>query len=218
MRRNPMATLIEALFVDIGGVLLSDGCGRASRTRAAHEFGLDAQELEDRHHQAFEAYEVDKIDLDRYLELVVFHRERPFTIASFRRFMFAESTPIPEMLRLVRDLKVEHGLKVVAVSNEGRELNDHRIAAFHLDEVVDFFVSSCYVGLRKPDPDIFRLALDASRTRPENVAYIENTPMFADIADGLGIHGILHVDPASTRKSLASLRWRDGKARSHGVY
>ncbi len=205
-----MAALIEALFVDIGGVLLSDGWGRASRTRAAQEFGLDAQELEDRHHQAFEAYEVDKIDLDRYLELVVFHRERPFTLASFRQFMFAESRSVPEMIRMVRDLKAEHGLKVVAVSNEGRELNAHRIAAFKLGEVVDFFVSSCYVGLRKPDPDIFRLALDASRTRPANVAYLENTPMFVEIANGLGIHGILHVDPESTRKSLASLAWRTG--------
>jgi len=205
MRRNPMATLIEALFVDIGGVLLSDGWGRASRTRAAQEFGLDAQDLEDRHHQAFEAYEVDKIDLDRYLELVVFHRDRPFTVAQFRQFMFAESEPIPEMIRMVRDLKAAHGLKVVAVSNEGRELNAHRISTFKLHEVVDFFVSSCYVGLRKPDPDIFRLALDASWTRPENVAYLENTPMFVGIANGLGIHGILHVDPGTTRKSLESI-------------
>jgi putative hydrolase of the HAD superfamily len=86
---DPVAALIDTLFVDIGGVLLSDGWGRASRTRSAREFGLDAQELEDRHHQAFEAYEVDKIDLDRYLELVVFHRDRPFTVAQFREFMFA---------------------------------------------------------------------------------------------------------------------------------
>lgn len=207
-----MATVIGTLFVDIGGVLLSDGWGRASRTRAAREFGLDAQELEDRHHQAFEAYEVDKIDLDRYLELVVFHRDRPFTFAQFREFMFAESKPIPEMIRMVRDLKAQHGLKVVAVSNEGRELNGHRISTFKLDEVVDFFVSSCYVGLRKPDPAIFRLALDASRTDPANVAYLENTPMFVGIANGLGIRGILHVDPDSTRKSLESLDWRAEKA------
>jgi len=199
------AARIEVLFVDIGGVLLSDGWGRASRSGAAAVFGLDDQEMEDRHHQAFEAYEVGKIDLDRYLELVVFHRERPFTLSRFRQFMFAESKPIPEMLRMVRELKAEHGLKVVAVSNEGRELNAHRIATFKLDVVVDFFVSSCYVGLRKPDPDIFRLALDASWTRPENVAYIENTPMFVGIANGMGIHGILHEDLESTRKSLASL-------------
>jgi len=203
--------LIDTLFVDIGGVLLSDGWGRASRARASLEFGLDAQELEDRHHQAFEAYEVDKIDLDRYLELVVFHSDRPFTAAQFRKFMFAESKPVPEMIRMVRDLKAEHGLKVVAVSNEGRELNAHRIATFELDTVVDFFVSSCYVGLRKPDPDIFRLALDASRAIPAKVAYLENTPMFVGIANGLGIHGILHLDPESTKKALASLGLRAEK-------
>jgi putative hydrolase of the HAD superfamily len=199
------AISIKVLFVDIGGVLLTDGWGREFRARAAREFGLDSDEMEERHHQAFEAYEVDAIGLDQYLDLVVFHRERSFTMARFREYMFAESRPIPRMIGLVKRLKAEHGLKVVALSNEGRELNEHRIRTFQLDEVVDFFVSSCYVGLRKPDPKIFRLALDTCRIPAENVAYLENTPMFVEIAKGMGIHGILHVDFDSTRLALASL-------------
>ena len=198
------ASPIKTLFVDIGGVLLSDGWGHVSRALAASEFGLDAKEMEARHHQAFEAYEMDRIDLDRYLDLVVFHEERGFTKGRFREFMFAQSSPFPETIGLVRSLKAEFGLKVVAVSNEGRELNAHRILTFHLDGFVDFFVSSCYVRLRKPDTQIFHLALDAAQSTPLEVAYLENTPMFVQIAEGLGIRSILHTDYKSTRAKLAS--------------
>jgi putative hydrolase of the HAD superfamily len=208
---------IKTLFVDIGGVLLSDGWGRASRASAAVEFDLDLQELEARHHQAFEAYEMDRIDLDRYMDLVVFHQKRSFSPARFRDFMFAQSTPFPETIDLVRSLKAEFGLKVVAVSNEGRELNEHRIRIFRLDRFVDFFVSSCYVGLRKPDPDIFHLALDATRSSPRETAYLENTPMFVQVASDLGIRGILHSDCGSSRKSLALLGLGSEGNAAHGA-
>jgi putative hydrolase of the HAD superfamily len=133
----------------------------------------------------------------------VFHRERDFTRAQFQQFMRAQSTANPAMLELMRRLKLRHGLKLVVVSNEGRELNAHRIRAFQLDRLVDTFVSSCFVHLRKPDPEIFRLALDLAQTPAEATIYIENTPLFAQIARGLGIRSILHADPLSTRTELA---------------
>ena len=196
---------IKTLFVDIGGVLLSDGWNRGSRVLAAREFDLDPVEMEARHHQAFEAYETDRIDLDRYMDLVVFHEKRPFTGARFRDFMFSQSTPLPETIDLVASLKAQFDLKVVAVSNEGRELNEYRIRTFQLGRFVDFFVSSCYVGLRKPDPKIFRLALDTAQASPRESAFLENTPMFVEVASDLGIHGILHTDCESSRDRLAGL-------------
>ena len=90
------------------------------------------------------------------------------------------------------------------VSNEARELNEHRIRKFKLDRLVDFFVSSCFIHIRKPDPDIFRLALDIAQQPPRQIVYIENTPMFVQIAEGLGIQGVLHTDYRSTRAKLAS--------------
>lgn len=50
-----------------------------------------------------------------------------------------------------------------------------------------------------------RLALDITQTPVDQVLYIENTPMFVQIAEGLGIRSILHADCASTRAQLASL-------------
>jgi len=108
------------------------------------------------------------------------------------------------MIQLVRDLKTKYGLKIIVVSNEARELNAYRIGKFKLAGFVDSFVSSCFVHIRKPEADIFRLALDIAQVRPEQVVYIENTPMFVKVAEGLRIRSILHTDCASTCAKLAS--------------
>ena len=136
---------------------------------------------------------------------MVFYKERPFTPAQFRKFMFEQSKPYPEMIGLIRRLKQQYNLKIVVVSNEGRELNEYRIHKFKLDGFVDYFISSCFVGLRKPDANIFRVALDTVRVSAKQVVYIENTQMFVEVAEGLGIRGILHADYGSTCRKLTSL-------------
>jgi putative hydrolase of the HAD superfamily len=198
------ATAITCLFMDVGGVLLTNGWDHHARKRAAANFKLDLAEMEDRHQLTFDTYEEGKLTLEEYLGRVVFYQKRPFSRAQFRRFMFAQSKPYPKMIELVAQLKVRHGLKVVAVSNEARELNAYRIGKFKLDGFVDSFVSSCFVHIRKPDADIFRLALDIAQALPRQVVYIENTPMFVQIAEGLGIRSILHTDYKSTCAKLAS--------------
>ena len=199
------ATAITCLFVDIGGVLLSDGWSRRARRRAATHFKLEAAEIEDRHQATWNTHQEGKCTLEEYLARVVFYKKRPFAQARFRRFMFAQSKPHPEMIELVCRMKARYGLKIAVVSNEARELNSHRIRKFKLDGFVDLFISSCFVHLRKPDADIFRLALDIAQVSGEQVVYIENTPMFVQVAEGLGIRSILHTDYPSTRAKLASL-------------
>ena len=108
------AAPVEAL-VDIGGVLLTDGWGHQARKLAVETFNLD---------------------------LVVFYREQTVSRSEFRKFMFEQSKPQPEMINLMRKLKAKFGLKIVVVSNEGRELNDYRIQKFKLNEFVDSFISS----------------------------------------------------------------------------
>ena len=195
---------ITTLFLDIGGVLLTDGWDHHARKRAATKFNLALDELEERHHLTFETYEEGKLTLEEYLGLVVFYQKRPFTRDQFRRFMFAQSKPYPEMIELVCGLKAQYGLKIVVVSNEARELNEYRIGKFKLNRFVDFFISSSFVHVRKPDADIFRLALDIAQVPARKVVYIENTPMFVQIAQGIGIQSILHTDYKSTCARLAS--------------
>jgi len=199
---------VTALFLDVGGVLLTDGWDHHARKRAAAHFKLELAGLEDRHHLTFDTYEEGKLTLEEYLGRVVFHQKRPFTRAQFRRFMFAQSKPYPEMIELIRALKAKFGLKIAVVSNEARELNVYRIRKFKLAGFVDAFVSSSFVHVRKPDADIFRLALDIAQVPARQVVYIENTPMFVRVAEGLGIRSILHTDYRSTRAKLASLGLR----------
>ena len=198
-------TAISCAFLDIGGVLLTDGWDHLARKRAAAHFKLDRAEMEDRHHLIFEIYEQGKITLEEYMSLVVFTEKRPFTRNQFRRFMFAQSKPFPEMIELVAQLKLRLGMKIAIVSNEGRELNAYRIQKFKLDRFVDCFISSCFVHIRKPDVDIFRLALDIAQVQASQAVYIENTPMFVQIAQGLGIQSILHTDLRSTCAKLSAI-------------
>jgi putative hydrolase of the HAD superfamily len=196
-------TAITCIFLDIGGVLLTNGWDHLARRRAAKHFKLKWAEMEDRHNLNFATYEEGKLTLEEYLGRVVFYEKRPFTPTQFKRFMFAQSKPYSEMIELFARMKVRHGLKMAVVSNEGREVNAYRIHKFKLDGLVDAFISSCFVHIRKPDADIFRLALDIAHVPARQVVYIENTPMFVEIAEGLGIRGILHTDYKSTCVKLA---------------
>ena len=206
---------ITTLFLDVGGVLLTDGWDHHARKRAAKNFKLEWIEMEDRHQLNFDIYEEGKLTLEEYLGRVVFYQKRPFTRAQFRRFMFAQSKPHPEMIELVAQLKVRHGLKIAVVSNEARELNVYRIRKFKLDRFVDSFISSSFVHVRKPDADIFRLALDIAQAPARQVLYIENTPMFVQIAEGLGIRSILHTDYKSTCAKLASFGLQNDEKKIH---
>jgi putative hydrolase of the HAD superfamily len=194
---------ITTLFLDIGGVLLTNGWGHESRELAADTFGLNWAELEDRHHLTFDTYEVGKLTMREYLDRVVFYEPRSFTPETFRAFMFAQSKPFPDMIELMKQLKERYGLKIAVVSNEGRELNAHRIQTFRLNEFVDFFISSSFVHFRKPDADMFRVALDIAQVPASQVLYIDDQPMFVSVAQGLGIPGIWHVDYATTCAKLA---------------
>jgi putative hydrolase of the HAD superfamily len=193
---------LKALFTDIGGVLLTDGWNRISRGKAAKLFYLDIVEFEERHHLTFDTYEEGKLSLDDYLNRTVFYEKRNFSMDDFKKFMFDQSQPYPEMITSISRLKKKYGLKVAVISNEGRELTEYRIKQFKLYEFVDFFISSSFVHLRKPDIDIFQMALDIAQVKGEEVVYLEDRPMFVQVAESLGIHGIRHTDHLSTMEKL----------------
>lgn len=197
---------ITTLFLDIGNVLLTNGWDRHMRQAAAEKFNLDKDEMNERHHLTFDTYEEGKLSLDEYLTRLVFYEDRPFTREDFRAFMFAQSQQKPEMRQteeLIKRLKTKYGLKVATVSNEGLELTRYRIKKFNLGSYVDFFISSCFVHCRKPDADLYRLALDCAQVLPEQVMYIDDRAMFVEVAQGLGINGIHHTGYESTRDALA---------------
>jgi len=200
-----LSTPVTTLFLDIGGVLLTNGWDRGIRTRASEIFGLDYKEMDERHHLTFDTYEEGKLSLDEYLDRVVFYQVRPFSREEFKAFMYAQSQPFPKMIEYVRALRTQHSLQIAAVSNEGRELTTYRVQQFKLGTFIDFFISSCFVHYRKPDADIYRIALDIAQVQPQQVVYIDDRAMFVEVAQGLGIKGIIHTGDEATRKALEDL-------------
>jgi len=199
MNPNPQIT---TLFLDIGGVLLTNGWDQAARLRAAEAFHLDHDELNERHHLTFDTYEAGKLSLEQYLNRIVFYQARSFSREDFKKFMYDQSEPFPEMIELIRGLKKRYHLQVATVSNEGRELTAYRVQQFKLGSFIDFFISSCFVHYRKPDEDMYRIALDIAQVNPEQVIYIDDRELFVEVAKGLGIAGITHTSYDATRKSL----------------
>lgn len=194
---------ITTLFLDVGGVLLTNAWDRGIRKKAAEVFHLDYADMDERHHLTFDTYEEGKIDLEEYLTRVIFYTNRPFSREEFRNYMFDQSQPYPEMIEYIRALKAQYHLRIAVVSNEGRDLIVHRIRKFNLGSIADFFIVSCFVHFRKPDPDIYRVALDVAQVAPEEVVYVEDRPMFVDVAEGLNLRGLRHKDLPGTQAALA---------------
>lgn len=197
-----VSTGVKAFLLDIGGVLLTKGWDRDARKRGADKFGLDFEEMQERHNAVFYTYETGRITLDEYLRRIVFYKERDFRPDEFKEFIFEQSEPYPEMLGLCRQLKARYNLKTVALSNEGREITMHRIRKFDLPSVIDFFVFSCFVRTRKPDPAMYSFAMDQVQLSKDEVIYIDDTPILCEVGIELGIPTIHHVDVAATRAEL----------------
>ncbi|RRB06656.1 HAD family hydrolase [Larkinella rosea] len=198
---------LKILFLDVGGVLLTNGWGHESRQKAAEEFGFDYLEMDVLHDFMFNTYEIGRITLDEYLDTVVFNQPRDFTREDFKAFMFAQSLELPEMLQWLIAWKNENrNIRIISINNEGRELNEYRIKKYKLHRCFDAFISSCEVGMRKPDPGIFRLAMGVAQARPEQCVYFDDRVMLVEAARKLGINAIQHQGFESTKAVLEKLK------------
>ena len=196
----------KILFSDIGGVLLSNGWGHESRMAAAEKYKIDYPEMDILHDFIFNVWEMGKISLDDYLDTVVFKEKRKFSRKEFKEFMLTQSVQLPYMLPWMINWKNKHeNVKVISINNEPRELNEYRIDKFKLHDFFDAFVSSCEVGMRKPDPGIFLLALGIAQAKPEECIYFDDRIMLVEAAKKVGIHAYHHKDFESTKKIIEAI-------------
>ena len=203
-----MSKRIKILFSDIGGVLLTNGWGHESRMAAAEKFNIDYGEMDILHDFIFNVYEMGKISLDDYLDTVVFREKRNFSKEEFKEFMFAQSIELPGTLSWLIKWKNEHeNVKVISMNNEPKDLNQYRIQKFKLHDFSDAFITSCEVGMRKPDPGIYLLGLGIAQAKPEECVYFDDRIMLVEAAKKLGIKAYHHIDFESTKKIVESLEW-----------
>jgi putative hydrolase of the HAD superfamily len=181
---------ISAMFWDVGGVLLTNAWDREQRQRALEHFTLDEAEFDDRHEMVVSSFERGKITLDEYLQRTIFYRKRPFTPEEFRDYMFSLSQPFPEVLELAGRLAKSAKYLMGTINNESKELNEYRIRKFGLREIFTLFLSSCYVGLRKPEEAIYRLALEVTQKMPEECCFVDDRALNLEVAQRLGMHTI----------------------------
>ena len=199
-----MAT-ITAIFWDVGGVLLSNAWDHEQRQQALTHFHLDEVEFESRHEMLVSSFERGKITLQEYLERTIFYRPRSFTLDAFKQYMFSLSQPHPDTLQLAKDLSHSCKYLMSTINNESKELNLHRIQTFGLREIFSLFVSSCFVGLRKPEDGIYRLALEITQRPPEESCFIDDRPLNLDSAARLGMHVIQMQNAEQLRQDLQKL-------------
>jgi len=196
---------LKILFFDIGGVMLSNGWGHESRKLAAEKFGLDYAEVNALHTFIFNVYEIGSVTLDEYLDTVIFNHPRDFAREDFKEFIYQQSVELPTLAWL-KEWKKDCGFRVISINNEGKELNDYRVKKFKLHEFFDAFVSSAEVKLRKPDPNIWKLAMGIAQVQPNQCVYFDDRIMFVNAAQKLGIKSYLHTDLESTKKILQQLK------------
>jgi len=195
--------MITTLFFDIGGVLLTNGWEYASRERAMQRFGLEPEEFERRHDEVVGPFERGEVALDEYLAHTVFHEPRPYSAAEFQEFLFACSEPLEEGLALARDLADAGRYRMVALNNESLELNLHRIRQFHLDRIFCLFCSSCFLGVAKPNPEIWRKALQLTQCRPEECLFFDDREENVLAARHVGVGAERYLGAKRLRQVLA---------------
>src|SRR5438552_8079571 len=195
-------SIITAIFFDIGGVLLTDGWGHNSRRAAAEKFGLDWDEYSDRHEKVAHAIETNRLSLEQYLDRAIFYRPREFSREEFRAFIFAQSQPKPESIEVVAQLANSKKYFLATINNEILELNVYRLEQFGLRRYFPVFFSSCFLGLRKPDEAIYRLALQVTQRVPAECIFIDDREVNLECPRELGLKTILFRDVAQLRVDL----------------
>ena len=181
---------IRALFWDVGGVLLTNAWDHTQRSQALKHFQLEEEEFRDRHEMVVSSFERGKITLDEYLDRTVFYRPRPFTREAFRDYMDSLSQPLPGMLDFAQSLSDSGNYFMATINNESRELNYQRVEKFGLRKTFRVFVSSCFVGLRKPEAGIYQLALEITQIPAQECCFIDDRALNLECASKLGMHTI----------------------------
>lgn len=196
---------ITTIFWDIGGVILTNGWDTAARERAAEKFGLDRDDYGQRHAMAVTELETGQITLDEYLEQTVFCRPRDFSPESFKSFMFEQSRPIGGTLDVLAAVAGTGRYLLGTLNNESRELNEFRLSKFGLRRMFSVYICSSYLGVMKPAPAIFRIALDIVQRDPGEVLLIDDRPLNTEGAARSGMRVIHFRDAVQLREELAGL-------------
>jgi putative hydrolase of the HAD superfamily len=183
-------------------VLGSNGWDREQRTRAVERFGLNADDFQWRHEEVVGEWEEGRITLDEYLDIAVFYTGRPFSRDEFVAFMYSQSVPDQETISIARVLSADSRYTLMTLNNESRELNVHRIESFGISQIFEGFLSSCWLGARKPIRRFYHCALGIAHAEPASSLLIDDRQQNLTPASALGMNVILFKSATQLRSDL----------------
>lgn len=193
---------IRHIFFDIGGVLGSNGWDREQRQRAVERFGLNAEDFQWRHEEVIGEWEEGRITIEEYLDIAVFYTQRKFTRDEFIEFMKAQSIPDRETIRIAKELSMDPRYTLMTLNNESEELNIHRIEVFGISEIFEAFISSCWLGVRKPIRRFYTRALGIAHATADTSLFIDDRQQNLIPAKSLGMNAILFQSASQLRSDL----------------
>jgi putative hydrolase of the HAD superfamily len=196
----------DVILFDVGGVLLTNGWDHRERAAAMEYFHLDLAAFEARHLAPNDALERGVIPLKAYLDTTVFYEPRSFSYDEFLAFMLTQSKLLADgALGILAELAESNVCLLGALNNEARETNEYRFEKFGLRKYFKVAMSSCYVGLRKPDLAIYRRALDILCRPAERILFIDDRQENVASARVAGMQTIRFEGADQLRRELVSL-------------
>jgi putative hydrolase of the HAD superfamily len=193
---------INHIFFDIGGVLGTNGWDREQREKAVTHFKLDAEDFQCRHEEVLGAWEEGRITIDEYLAITVFHSPVDFSRDKFVEFMHSQSVPNEGVIKLARALTGHASYTLMTLNNESDELNRYRIGKFRISEIFEAFLSSCWLGARKPTQKFYERGMGIAQADPGTSLFIDDRPQNLAPAKKLGMQVILFTSAAQLRSDL----------------
>jgi putative hydrolase of the HAD superfamily len=193
---------IRHIFFDIGGVLGTNGWDREQRERAVERFHLDAHDFQCRHEEIVGAWEEGRVSIDEYLDITIFYEPRDFSRHEFVEFMHSQSVPDLKTVAIARELTGQARFTLMTLNNESDELNRYRIGKFRISEIFEAFLSSCWLGVRKPTQNFYERGMGIAQADPRTSLFIDDRQQNLSPAKKLGMQVILFTSAAQLRSDL----------------
>jgi putative hydrolase of the HAD superfamily len=191
------------VFFDIGGVLGTNGWDREQRAKALEKFAIEDEDFEHRHHQVVSEFETGAMSLEEYLDVTVFHTPRLFSREDFELYMLSLSEPNPHTIEIAKHLATAGRVRLMTMNNESAVLNVHRIDRFGLKSIFPTFLSSCWLGVRKPSRAFFERGLGIAQAEASASLLIDDRDQNLAPASALGMHTLHYENPESLARELA---------------
>jgi putative hydrolase of the HAD superfamily len=195
---------IRAVFFDLGGVIVRTEY-QAPRQQLADRLGMEYDDLDRIVFNSDSGIQASTgaITSQQHWEAVLKRLKRPVEeLQSIRDEFFAGDIVDRTILDFLRSLRGTH--KTGLISNAWSDLRDY-ITREKMIDAFDHIIISAEVGVAKPDPRIFQIALEQARVSPNEAVFVDDFYVNIEGCEKVGMKGIHFKDAQSTLAQLKLL-------------